>query len=357
MIAEARAALLVWYDANARDLPWRRTRDPYAIWVSEIMLQQTRVDTVIPYFDRFLARFPTMKSLAEATEDDVLAMWSGLGYYRRARFLHAGVRDALARYGEVPRDPVARRSLPGVGAYTAGAIGSIAFDAPEPIVDGNVARVLSRFHRLAATLADTQGSKQLWALAATWADGERPGALNQALMELGATVCTPSEPRCPACPLASLCAVRASDEADAYPPVAPKKKPTPARWSAALVKDAQGRIAVVRGTVELFGGLHGPPMVDGERDALVVALEALGAVATLTHEPAFSVKHVLSHRALTVDVYVAAAEGAGADLSWLAEADLDQVGISRLSRKILERARAGAAASPPTRSRRPGPGS
>ena len=146
---DVRAALLAWYDLSARDLPWRRTRDPYAVWVSEVMLQQTRVDTVIPYYERFMARFPTPERLAAAPEDDVLGMWSGLGYYRRARMLHRGAREVVARYGgEVPREPEDRRALPGVGRYTAGAIGSIAFDRPEPLVDGNVARVLARLRAI-----------------------------------------------------------------------------------------------------------------------------------------------------------------------------------------------------------------
>jgi A/G-specific adenine glycosylase len=144
-----RKKLLAWYDEAARDLPWRHTRDPYAIWVSEVMLQQTRVETVIPYYRRFLHRFPTPRTLAEADEDAVLSQWSGLGYYRRARLLHAGVREVVAQYGgRVPEDANARRRLPGVGRYTAGAIGSIAFDKEEPVVDGNVTRVLARVFRI-----------------------------------------------------------------------------------------------------------------------------------------------------------------------------------------------------------------
>src|SRR3954471_21132316 len=144
-LAAIRSSLLQHYDEHARDLPWRRTRDPYAIWVSEIMLPQTRVDTVVAYCDRFLKRFPTPHALAAASEDEVLASWSGLGYYRRARLLHSGVRDVVERYGgQVPEDAETRRKLPGIGRYTAGAIGSIAFELQEPIVDGNVARVLGR---------------------------------------------------------------------------------------------------------------------------------------------------------------------------------------------------------------------
>ena len=184
--------LLGRFDESARALPWRETRDPYAVWVSEIMLQQTRVETVVPYYERFLARFPTPYSLAEADEDTVLAHWSGLGYYRRARLLHAGVREVVAQYGgAVPEDAEARLALPGVGRYTAGAIGSIAFDKPEPVVDGNVTRVLARLLRIDTPVGTTRTPKRLWEEAERLVPTERPGDFNQALMELGATVCTP----------------------------------------------------------------------------------------------------------------------------------------------------------------------
>ena len=167
--------LLRWYDREARELPWRGTRDPYAVWVSEIMLQQTRVDTVIPYYERFLGRFPTARALAEADEDAVLSHWSGLGYYRRARLLHAGVREVVERYGgEVPEDPDARRALPGIGRYTAGAIGSIAFGRPEAIVDGNVTRVLARLRAIDLPVGTTPMTKRLWLEAEALVPNERP---------------------------------------------------------------------------------------------------------------------------------------------------------------------------------------
>ncbi|MFT5358286.1 MAG: A/G-specific adenine glycosylase, partial [Polyangiales bacterium] len=192
-----------WYDKGHRDLPWRRTRDPYRVWVSEIMCQQTRVDTVIPYYERFIASFPTPTALADADEDAVMSHWSGLGYYRRARMLHAGAKDVVARYGgEVPSGADERLSLPGVGRYTAGAIGSIAFEREEAIVDGNVARVLSRVHRISHELQSTASNKALWVHAEALVRGKRPGDLNQSLMELGALVCTPTSPKCGECPIA-----------------------------------------------------------------------------------------------------------------------------------------------------------
>ena len=201
-MASLQQELLRWYDRSARDLPWRRTRDPYAVWVSEIMLQQTRVETVIPYYERFLARFPSARVLAEADEDAVLSHWSGLGYYRRARLLHSGVQEVVARYGgEVPEDADARRRLPGVGRYTAGAIGSIAFDKAEPVVDGNVTRVLARLFRIDTPVGSATTTKRLWREAAELVPEQRPGDFNQALMELGATLCTPKKPLCDACPV------------------------------------------------------------------------------------------------------------------------------------------------------------
>src|SRR5690242_17796950 len=181
--------LLTWYAACRRDLPWRRTRDPWAIWVSEIMLQQTRVDTVMPYFERFLARFPTPLALAEAPEDQVLAAWSGLGYYRRARMLHAGAR-VVADRAKMPRDREGLLELPGVGRYTAGAIASIAFEEPVGLVDGNVARVLARIFVLEDDMRRA-GMRRAEELAESLVPKDAPGDWNQALMELGATVCTP----------------------------------------------------------------------------------------------------------------------------------------------------------------------
>lgn len=198
--------LLDWFDRTKRDLPWRNTSDPYSILVSELMLQQTQVATVIPYYLRFLTRFPTIESLAAADESEVLRLWSGLGYYRRARSLHAFARRLLeVHQGVIPRARKSLESLPGIGPYTAGAILSIAFDLREPLVDGNVERVLSRLLRLEVDLASTPGKKLIWDWATLLVPAKRPGDYNQALMELGATTCQPKEPRCLLCPLSSLC--------------------------------------------------------------------------------------------------------------------------------------------------------
>jgi A/G-specific adenine glycosylase len=215
--------LLRWFAVHKRDLPWRRTRDPYAILVSEFMLQQTRVAAVEARYAEFLARFPTASALADAPLDDVLALWSGLGYYRRARNLHAAARIVRDRFaGRLPLDARSLRELPGVGAYTAAAVASIAFGSPEPLVDGNVARVLSRLFRLRGEPRAPGNARRLLALAGTLVphDG-RAGEWNQALMELGATVCRPRGPRCADCPVFASCAARAAGRPEAYPSPAP----------------------------------------------------------------------------------------------------------------------------------------
>jgi A/G-specific adenine glycosylase len=205
-VARLRAALLEWYSRHRRDLPWRRTRDPYAIWVSEIMLQQTRVAAVVDRYEQFMLRFPTVFALAEAAEQDVLALWSGLGYYRRARMLHKAARAVAAiGNGKMPGTAAELRALPGVGAYTAAAVASIAFNEPVAVVDGNVERVLCR---VAAWDADGEHERKVYDLAGRLVDPDSPGDFNQAMMELGATVCLPRNPQCLACPLAGFCKTR-----------------------------------------------------------------------------------------------------------------------------------------------------
>ncbi|MFZ0734100.1 MAG: A/G-specific adenine glycosylase [Candidatus Sulfotelmatobacter sp.] len=200
---EFRRRLLAWYDANARELPWREDRDPYRVWLSEIMLQQTRVAAVIEHYREFLRRFPTVEKLAAAREASVLAAWSGLGYYRRARMLHAAAKViARERSGKFPETAKEWQDLPGIGRYTAAAIASIAFEEPVAVVDGNVERVLQRVS------GERLGGEKLWSAAGNLLDGARAGDFNQAMMELGATVCTPRAPQCLMCPVVGLCATR-----------------------------------------------------------------------------------------------------------------------------------------------------
>ena len=194
--------LLAWYRRHQRDLPWRRTRDPYAIWVSEIMLQQTQVATAIPYYERFLRRFPHVRALARAPMERVLKSWEGLGYYSRARNLRRAAQIVLAEHGgRLPEEPEALRKLPGIGRYTAGAISSIAFDRDEPVLDGNVIRVLCRVFLIRANPKSARTQKRLWKLAEELLPAGHASFFNQALMDLGATICMPSHPHCDRCPL------------------------------------------------------------------------------------------------------------------------------------------------------------
>jgi len=214
-IARVRAALLAFYDAEKRDLPWRQRVTAYRTWVSEIMLQQTRVETVVPYFNAFMQTFPTAHALAEATSDQVLAAWSGLGYYRRARMLHEGAKVVVRDHGgEMPATRDALLGLPGIGRYTAGAIASIAFGEEAPLVDGNVVRVLARVFGIDRELSPQDD--ELWEIAQALVRGPRPGDLNQALMEMGATLCTKSSPGCERCPLSEQCSARPGDADPAF---------------------------------------------------------------------------------------------------------------------------------------------
>jgi A/G-specific adenine glycosylase len=226
--------LLAWFDRHRRDLPWRRTRDPYHIWVSEVMLQQTRVEAAVSYYERFLERFPTVGDLARAPLEEVLALWSGLGYYRRARQLHAAALR-IAQTGEFPRTTDRLLELPGVGAYTAAAVASIAFGVAVPVLDGNVERVMAR--RLALAVDPKRGAARarLLAAAAALLDPSRPGDSNQALMELGATLCLPQRPRCLLCPLRPGCAAADEGRPELYPPPRRRRRSESRRLLVALV--------------------------------------------------------------------------------------------------------------------------
>ncbi|MDD9941549.1 MAG: A/G-specific adenine glycosylase [Myxococcales bacterium] len=342
-LSALRRVLLAWYTTHARELPWRarvgEPADPYKVWVSEVMLQQTRVGTVLRYYDRFVDRFPTAASLAAAEEDEVMASWSGLGYYRRARLLHAGVKEVVAHYGgHVPEERAARSSLPGVGRYTAGAIGSIAFGRPEPIVDGNVMRVFARVFRIETPLGHRDTAEHMWRLAETLVAGERPGDLNQALMELGATVCTKASPACEACPVAAHCAARRAGQQANLPVAKARRPPRRVTMVAVLATSQRGRrVWLTRGQAALFGGLWNLPM--GEGDSADVArgvLREAGLAGRLTTDPVARFKHVLTHRRLEVSLFRATARGTSqGDLRAAGAADLDALGISSLTRKGL----------------------
>jgi A/G-specific adenine glycosylase len=276
-IMELRRCLLAWYDARARDLPWREDTDPYRVWVSEVMLQQTRVEAVIPYYLRWMERFPSVERLAAAPEEEVMGAWAGLGYYSRARNLHRAAREVRERHGGVlPSDPEALRALPGVGEYTVGAVGSIAFGLPLPAVDGNVRRVLAR---LGDEPDPTPAVLRRWAVALV--DPERPGDFNQALMELGATVCTPRNPLCGECPLYSMCRARAAGTQAERPVPRRKGAVRELSWGVAVLVAGSGEEARVllrrRPSSGLLGGMWEFPSEEvGEEGEQEAAWRAAG---------------------------------------------------------------------------------
>jgi A/G-specific adenine glycosylase len=245
-----RSALLTWYRASKRDLPWRRTNDPYRIWLSEIMLQQTRVAAAIGYYERFLARFPTIESLAAARIDEVMRLWAGLGYYSRARNLHRAAQEIVLRHAaKFPRTWNEAIALPGIGDYTAAAILSIAFAAPHAVLDGNVARVLARLDAIRGDLRAPRRWKALAARAEQIADPASPGDWNQAMMELGATICLPKFPRCEECPVRRFCRAYALGLANSLPAARRKRAPENVTLAAAVLLDPRGRTLLVRPAV------------------------------------------------------------------------------------------------------------
>jgi A/G-specific adenine glycosylase len=304
-----RRRLLDWYHANRRDLPWRRTRDPYAIWISESMLQQTRVETVIPYYERFLERFPDVRALATAELDDVLGLWAGLGYYSRARNLHRAARVVFEEHGgELPDEPEALRRLPGVGRYTAGAVASIAFDRPEPVVDGNVARVLARLHGIEEDVGSPRVVRRLWEQAAALAAGPESGSLNQALMELGATLCTPRAPRCHACPVARRCTARREGSESRLPIKSPRSARRPVQAVAGWIVRRGRALAVRRPAAGRMGGmweLPGGEFEPGEDPSTAMrrTLRERIGLSVAAAEPLGVVEHAFTHLQLRLHVF------------------------------------------------------
>jgi A/G-specific adenine glycosylase len=329
-----RTALLTWYHANKRDLPWRGSRDPYAIWVSEIMLQQTRVAAVLGRYQAFMARFPTVTSLALAPEQDVLALWSGLGYYRRARLLHQAAQHLVAHsHATLPATAASLRRLPGIGGYTAAAIASIAHGEPTAVVDGNVERVLSR---LAGWSETTPGVKRkIEDLAAHLLDLAHPGDFNQAMMELGATVCLPRNPQCPACPLFSLCQTRGEHPTTPRP----KMQTRPIGYALALrtprkrTNDTHTEQEVLleqrhaaQSVMPLLWEL--PMLQSPEVPAEDLALTARHSIMQVNYDVRVRQATAQTINALTVE---------GSDRRWIPLAEAAMLPLTGLARKILTR--------------------
>jgi A/G-specific adenine glycosylase len=303
---------LRWYAAHARPLPWRRTRDPYRIWVSEVMLQQTRVAAVLGHYRGFLRRFPTVAALARASEDAVLTAWSGLGYYRRARMLHRAAKVVVAEHGgKLPRDRAALRALPGVGRYTAAAIGSIAFGTPDAVVDGNVERVLARLDDRVA------GGEEVWRRAQALLDPRRAGDFNQAMMELGATVCLPENPRCAVCPVSRMCAMSSRRS----PLLSPRAAELRTRKAAAYALARQnGSVRLVRrgNTESQMAGMWELPGISDSDGA----------------EPLFRLRHSITNTDYAVAVFAQPSRRG----KWVETAELSELPLTGLARKILRRA-------------------
>ncbi len=350
--------LLVWWDHDHADLPWRATRDPYAIWVAEIMLQQTQIATVIPYYERWLERFPTVQDLAAATVDEVLKLWEGLGYYSRARNLHAAAQAVVNELdGQIPTTVAGLMRLKGIGRYTAGAIASIAFGEPAPILDGNVIRVLSRLTDLPDDVTTTAVKKQLWQLAETLVPTERPGDFNQALMELGQQICLPANPRCLLCPLSPFCLARERGT-QLERPCRPPRKNIPHYdvvagvifrdpiFSKNRISNNQRFLIAQRPLTGLLGGLWefpGGKQEPGETlpQALQREIQEELAIEITVGDHLTSIKHAYTHFRITLHAFHAIHTGGVpqhlgvADHAWVTLTDLDNYAFAVTDQKII----------------------
>lgn len=338
------ARLLSWYEANRRDLPWRGDRSPYEIWVSEIMLQQTRSETVERYYERFLDRFPTLSDLASASVEEVLAMWSGLGYYRRARSLHGAALELEAVGGELPSSVEELRRLPGIGAYTAAAIASLAFGAPEPVLDGNVERVLARYRAVDEPPRRAAGKRRLLEIARELLDPARPGDFNQALMELGARVCTPRRPACPACPLSPDCLALEKEDPSSYPVSNGRSVVVKEELLVIVVRSGE-ELLMRRRPVDasLLPGMWELPWVEAEASTGPAAGLAgrYGGVWTVG-PPMGRVRHSITTRLLQVRVHAGSwspsTVAESGSLRWIDASRLEELPMSSLVEKVLRTA-------------------
>lgn len=337
-----RQAVLDWYDQHGRkDLPWQQDITPYRVWVSEIMLQQTQVQTVIPYFNTFMARFPDVATLANAPLDDVLHLWTGLGYYARARNLHRAAQQVMEEHsGNFPQDLEALIALPGIGRSTAGAIASISMGIRAPILDGNVKRVLTRFHAVPGWPGQKSVEKRLWELADQFTPEQRLRDYTQVMMDLGATVCTRSRPDCSACPLAGHCQAFARDAVAEFPGRKPRREQPVRQTHMLLLENAEGKLALQqRPPSGIWGGLWTPPQVDREEDISDQILK-LGLKACSTNAlPGF--RHTFSHYHLDITPWHVKVVPAGISeehtLQWIQPDSPGKIGLPQPVKKLLTR--------------------
>lgn len=344
-----RRRLLQWFDAEQRDLPWRRSRDPYPIWISEVMLQQTQVAAVIPFFERFLQRFPDVASLAVAEEAEILRLWEGLGYYRRARNLHEAARQIAAHHGGVlPRDPEALRSLPGFGRYTANAVLSQAFDAPLPILEANSRRLLSRLVGIEADLQTKAAETELWSWAEQLLPKKRVGDFNQALMELGSLLCKPDAPQCGRCPAQAECYAFRHQAQDRIPARAKRVALTDVREVAVVVRKAGEVLLAKRPATGRWANMWEFPRAAVEGDAEQAAhdlLRRLGIAAELGAELT-TIRHGVTRFRIRLSCLEATWKsgafrcGEYVDGVWVRPDRLDEYPVSRPQRRLAEMAKA-----------------
>ncbi len=341
-LARLRRSLLDWYADNARELPWRASSDPYAIWISEAMLQQTQVATVIPYYARFLALFSNVQALSEATDEALLGAWSGLGYYSRARKLREAALEILERHdGRFPETRAEALALPGVGPYTAGAVLSIAYGLREPLVDGNVARVFARLFLLEDPVASSALQKRLWELAehllpaANAKPGRGPGAFNQAIMELGATICRPKSPDCLLCPVFQLCAARKAGRTAELPVPKPRPKPTEVELEILLVRDGSRVLLQRRPEGGRMAGLLELPTIEGTSDHLFP--RAYPHPGLEAGEELGRVRHGITRYRITATVRAGRLAGEpdpDGPLGWFESRELDTLPLTGMAKKI-----------------------
>jgi A/G-specific adenine glycosylase len=332
-------AILRWFQENRRDLPWRQTTDPYAIWLSEVILQQTRIQQGQDYWERFMQRFPTVEALAEATEDEVLRLWQGLGYYSRARNLHVAARQVVAA-GRFPDTLEGIKALKGVGDYTAAAIGSIAFNLPAAVVDGNVYRVLARHFGVDTPINTTLGKKEFTALAQELLPNDQASAFNQAMMDFGAIQCTPQSPRCLLCPLSDTCEALRSGRVGVLPVKNRTMKIQTRRLTYIYIR-YRGQTAIHRRTAgDIWQGLWEPCLVELSKESFAEwAAQYPGLLSDDNcHLVQKEVKHVLTHRILLADLYLWEPEQQPhlpSGYQWVAEASLDDYALPRLVEKLI----------------------
>lgn len=339
---ERRRKLLAWFDQQQRDLPWRKSRDPYPVWISEIMLQQTRVDTARPYFERFIQAFPSVEDLASAEVEAVLSQWSGLGYYQRARRLHAAARQIVAGGEGFPSSFAGWLRLPGVGPYTAAAISSIVLSLREPAIDGNVMRVVGRLLALEEDPRKKSGYRAVQTEARTLLDLQRPGDSNQAIMEIGATLCLPRRPRCSKCPLEQDCLAAAAGEPESYP-VTGRKAPMVRQQRQLAVVESQGRVLLFRRPADSarLAGLWEFPWIDGgSHEPPESALGQRYGGQWKVESPRGRVNHSVTNRSFQIEVVEASLTSEdevaeGPEAGWFSRSDLAGLPVTGLVGKVL----------------------